>query len=563
MSSNRGQKDHPQPDQGTTVSAMLGGRVRKRRIGMASELPSKRAKTATTVVPAPIPKAKVAPSSATPAEPKPTAEPSPAKTNTPGSSKSMRQLRLSELLKRDRQRRFQLTAPPPRIIRTEPHMDSRRPRPYSGASSTPTKRIEQDASLKSKVLPNSPVTHRSATPTKPPVPRDVKHLPIPTKLGQTESEISFVTSSSLASTRIRSSGSEAIIYSRAMLPASHTLLLDIFAGIETATTLLRTRKELSTFASVRPIVANSSKRQFTFRHLSQLAHLVPEALCVLPCRNPRLTGRDHLILRLDNVEADKLDKASKKSFASFVGGNATRTRRRLLHDRLLQHVREHHSVFLEKKGITSHESHMWHDDFDLESDVPQLGAPPLYPVSPPTTKDESKARPSANEPIVVPKRASPRVVPPTEVKSNEKESVDRSSTPESDSSCIPTSLLEKVRARSRARNEMAEAKAADYRTKPDYIERLPGTMDTVASIFRADKRHAFGWNQLVMRLVKQHPRNWPEDEIERQLNSIVDLATEWCSKVKLGGSKVRFAFRILDEKKFTAQRAKVVASLHK
>lgn len=561
MSARREKMGEPLPDKANTIPAMLGGRVRKRRMSMAGELPSKRVKTSTTIAPAPM--AKVAPAlvHAAPAESERALAASSAKPTTPSSSKSVRQLRLSEMLKRDRQKRFELSAPAPSIIRAEPHMDTRRPS-SSFAPSTPTKRAVRSKFSSTEAFLSSPVSRHPPTPTKPPALSTVKPLTVASKLGQTEVEFSYVSSSSLASTRIRASGSEAITYSRAMLPSAHALLLDIFLGLETAVTLLRTRKELSTFAAVKSIVARSSKRQFTFRHLSQLAHLVPEALCVLPSRNARLSGRDHLILRLDDVNADVLDRPTKKSLSSFIGGNATRTRRKLLHDRLLEHVREHHTAFLKKLGVTSYESHMWHQDFDLETHVPQLGAPPLYPVSPPTSKDQSNTLPPTPKTKVVLKQAVPDLQSSEVTNAADNEPENGSSNADSDdAACIPASLLEKVRARSRVRNDMAEEKAKDYRTNPDYIARLPATMDTIASIFRSDRRSAFGWSQLVARLVKLHPRKWAEDEIERQLNSIAETATEWCAKVKLGGTKVRFAFRLLDEKKFASQRLKVAASL--
>lgn len=64
---------------------------------------------------------------------------------------------------------------------------------------------------------------------------------------------------------------------------------------------------------------------------------------------------------------------------------------------------------------------------------------------------------------------------------------------------------------------------------------------------------------MIARLVKLHPRKWPEEELERQLTSITEIADEWCAKVTLSGPKARFAFRVKNEKKFSSQRAKVVS----
>lgn len=548
-------------DKINTIPDMLGGRVRKRRM-TSDHVPSKRAKTATNaaaVAPSVVAAAKPAPApvaaspapkpaEAGPSSPAPKASPStPAKARKP----STRQLRLSELLKKDRQERHDRSAPSPTIVKGAPHMDSRRPTPSS--RSTPPKRLfDAEVSLCTPERPSkaAAVEEQTSSESSAEKLQQVTPRSVPTRSG--DSVDSVVTpASKLTSTRVRASGSEAITYARSMLPTSHLLLLDIFAGIETAANLLKTRQELMTFGAVSTVVRKNSKRDFTFRSLSQLAHLIPEALAVLPSRNPRNTGREHFVLRLDSVDKKTVDGPVNTSFVSLLGGGATRARRRMLHDRLLDHVREHHKAFLKTQGIKAFESNMWHDEFDLETDVPQLGAPPLYPMQLPAIVSTPKKSAKKVAKSVSPAKNAAPVAEPTE-------------SPKSDAtgdgaSCIPTSLLERVRARSAARQASVLAKNQDHRTNPDFLERLPATMDAVVSILRNDKRQAFGWGQLIGRLVKSHPRKWEREELERQLTTITEIADEWCSKVALSSGKGRFAFRVLDEKKFSSQRAKVAS----
>ncbi len=577
MVNTRSQKDqHSLADSAQTIPAMLGGRVRKRRAPSSATLPLKRAKTThTNTLP---PKAQVAscvtelptpPSGTKSKTVKPPATtlsntPSKARNGTSRPPKSQRQLRLSEMLKRDRQQRLERSAPPPAFVIAPLHVDAKRP--HSRFSSTDSPSRTFDSSVKSAVesAPSTPkrLRHKacndsqlisllSSPVTRHPPTSSRSETVIPVDRTKSERVVdSFVTASSLASTRVRSSGSEAIAYSPALLPVGHVLLLDIFSGIETAVNLLRTRHEFTTFGAVRSVVAKSSKRDFTFRHLSQLAHIVPEALSVLPPRNSRLTGRDHLILRLDDVGDKSSAEANVSAVASKVGGAATRARHRLLHDRLLQHVREHHESFLKKRGVTSFESNFWHQEFDLEVHVPQLGAPPLYPSPLPKTRQEPVKSTEATKACDL--RLKQKAVDEAGKSKAEEKENDRLE------SCIPTGLLERVRARSQARNEMVMAKEADYRTKPEYFARLPATMDTISAILRTGKRQAFGWAMLVMRLRKEHPKHWDAKEIERQLDSIAEHAPEWCRKVTLSGPKLRYAFRIVDERKFAKQRAKVV-----
>ena len=579
MVNTRLQKEQrPLPDASQTIPNMIGGRIRKRRALSSSTLPSKRVKT--THVGTLPPKAQVASyvteptscptSDLSAVKPAPTATLSKLSNVSSRPVKTQRQLRLSEMLKRDRQQKLERSAPPPAIIIAPGHIDSRH-RPLqrsltdsssfasdsSAKKSVPStpKRPREKASNDSQIMSllSSPVTRHPPTPT-PSVPL--------TPVDRTKSERivdSFVTASTLASTRVRASGNEAIAYSPTLLPAAHTLLLSIFSGIETAVNLLRTRQEFPSFGAVRSIVAKSSKRDFTFRHLSQLAHIVPEALSVLPPRNSRLTGRIHLLLRLDDVGEKLSDKANAASTTSKVGGAATRARRRLLHERLLEHVRQHHKLFLKKRGIKSFESNFWHQDFDLETDVPQLGAPPLYPSPAPKAKEKPSKQKAllkaSQEPENVRIQEKPMAVVDDTDSSKKAQVEDKKEDLES---CIPAGLLERVRARTQARNELVKAKEVDFRTKPEYLAKLPATMDTIAAILRADKRQAFGWSSLIMRLVKQHPKKWDAKEIERQMNSVVEHASKWCTKVTLSGAKLRYAFRLVDERTFASERAKVI-----
>lgn len=553
MSSSRKQKDQSPLSESRSIPDMLGGRVRKRRSPSGPSLPAKRMKSAPVES---IPKSKVVTltpqkelvnSVKTPAT-------TPKKTNpTPKKSlptKSPRQRKLSEMLKLDRQKRFQDTAPSPSIVIGAPHMDSRRPGANSSISSPkrPKAKLTDDKLIS---LLASPVTRHAPEEEGD---KSAQKQPIQQLETSEVTQEAVVKTAQLTSTRVRPAGSEAITYSRSMLPLSYGLLLDMLAGIETAITLLRTRRELSTFAAVRSIVARSSKRDFTFRHLSQLAHIVPEALCVLPPNNTRKTGRDNFILRLDKIESALVNETRSRSLSSVVGGAATRARRRLLHDRLLENVRTQHRAFLDKKEIVSFESNFWHEDFDLESDVLELAAPPLYPISLPKVETP---REEGTETEV---KKDVTESPTKEVVNISSSPVDEEKKKEELESCIPTSLLERVRARSKVRQELTVAKEMDYRKNPDYIGRLPATMDTIASILRSERRQAFGWTLLVGKISKHHPRQWPGEEIERQLDSIAEIATEWCSKVTLSGPKLRYAFRIVDERKFSTQRAKVVAA---
>lgn len=366
------------------------------------------------------------------------------------------------------------------------------------------------------------------------------------------------------------SGGEAILYERDMLPRSHGLLLDILTSMESALSLLRTRKASATVGSIREIVQKDTKRNFTLRMLSQIAHLVPECVAVLSGRAVTFRHKrpsDNLVVRLDDpnqldekngqVDTIRLDDGSTVR-DSVLGDSAARVRRALLHKRLLSHVKEQHNIFLQNRSCSWGES-AWHPDFDLNRDVKDLPAPTLFEEKGQNIKQLSSGIPKKG---AISALASNQVDPNANSCSeiNGDSLVGHSETPEEGESDLPKSLLARVRSREKARSEL-EAKVGEERvSNRSLASKLPCTMDTVNTVLRTERRSAIGWRQLIAKVATVHPRKWSKDDIERQIDAIVTIATDWCKKVELKSSGGGYAFRVISEKSFANARAKVCAT---
>lgn len=516
------------------ISAMLGERVTKPRTftdGMPPML--KRRKLDPAITGSEVPAAKQPP---TPSNPVVTAQ--------------KRKWRLSEILERDREARKSRTQGAPAFVLLAPHMDSRRPEAQPGRQAImPVVKTEKkkrslkqvrfwsgdDTVIAKEPLPSTPCIYAKTSAPK----RSVRD-----------------------STSV--SGGEAILYSRDMLPKSHVLLLDVLIGLESAMSLLKTRKTLPTVGAVREIVRRSTRRDFTLRILSQLAHIVPEAIVVLPgvaSQTSRKRPSDGWIVRLDDVDLGEdgqgKNEKQKGVSSSVLGDSATRIRRSILHKRLLQHVREHHALFLKKRSISRHQSELWHEDFDLEVDVEELPAPPLYPEEVQNTvnatkKDQSPRLPTADEPSFAIVTEYDENIP--------QEEAEKDTTVNDGEECIPLSLLEKVRARSRAREVHTAKLNVEKSTNRSLLSRLPVTMDTICSVLRGERRTAMGWSQLLGKVEKLHPKKWPKEDLDRQVDAIATLGSEWCKKVELKSSRGGFAFRVHSEASFVKARSMVCST---
>lgn len=526
-------KDGKQQQQ---ISAMLGERVTKPRTftdGMPPML--KRRKVDPAVTGSEVPAAKQPP---TPSSPTVMAQ--------------KRKWRLSEIVERDREARKSRTQGAPAFVLLAPHMDSRRPeaQPQRQANTPVVKTEKKKKTLKQVKFWSSDDTV-------------IAKAPVPST-----TSCVYARETSAPKRDVRGStsvpGGEAILYSRDMLPRSHVLLLDVLIGLESAMSLLKTRRTLPTVGAVREIVRRSTKRDFTLRILSQLAHVVPEAIAVLPGVSSQMNRKrasDGWIIRLEDVDLGEDGQGKNEKLkgvsSSVLGDSAARIRRSLLHKRLLQHVKEQHALFLKNLSISRHEGELWHEDFNLELDVEDLPAPPLYLEEVQNTavvsKKKSPRLPTAEE-------QSSAVVTVDVSKNSPQGEAGKDTTVDDGEECIPLSLLEKVRARSKAREVHAANLEIEKSTNRSLLSKLPVTMDTICTILRGERRTAMGWSQLLAKVEKLHPKKWPKEDLDRQFDAIATLGSEWCKKFELKSSRGGFAFRVHSESSFVKARATVCST---
>lgn len=540
---------HPLQQQ---IATMLGDRVRKPRPFTTSPgPPAKRQKVQNDTDIPPI-------AAPVPAAPPP---PQPSQDEHTSVQSQKRKWRLAEIIKLDREARrlkSMTTAPSFVLVPTDSSV---------GVEASPSQASTQG------VLSVSTTPSSSATTT----PRKKRASGVAKKVTFAKEVLEATSALETRSIvpKVNPSGGEAIQYDRDRLPKSHNLLLDVMTSMESALSLLRTRRTSPTVGSIRDIVQKDTKRNFTLRMLSQLAHLVPECVAVLSGRavtNRHKRPSDNLVVRLDEPHFENNDiklgtvqqTDGSLTRESVLGDSAARVRRALLHKRLLQHVEEQHRAFLREASL-SWDGFSWHPDFDLECDVQDLPAPPLFVEKPPRAK---QPLPSILKRDVLKDEVKPvdvdNVTPSTD-SVEKKQEEDSAASPNksedgSDDDVIPKALLARVRSRQKSRNEH-ETKVEEERTSNrSLVSKLPCTMDTVSNVLRTEKRSAIGWRQLIIKVAAVHPRKWNKDDVERQLDAIAKIATDWCKKVKLQSSSGGFAFRVISEKAFASARAKVCAA---
>lgn len=553
---------------------------------------------------------------------------------------SKQQLRISDLLAADRAAKAQRSLSQPAIINAPPDMDSRRPKPLKPSRQTALETKTTTGSVSQNGLVRQQSFSSDTQASRMFCEKSCPHYSAHTQSSQTEelrdsesvletkSRVSKIRASgalhqSYSSMKISTPGTEAMQFDRSLLPDKHSILLDILGGIEQAMNLLASRKAVPQFSAVKKIVCNATKRTFNLRHLSQIAAIVPEAVAVLAPVNAediRLKKRgvlsSSLIIRLDDVakvvdgtpcdwshddsespdyrRAHFGEKKSSKRYGS-LGETFARSRRRLLHRRLLWHVRSCHTEFLDCEKIRDFNGVLWHSEFSFTRHVPDLPAPPLYPAPPPIVSadsvmaENSRATEQAlgnqcestssfdsilssltdcDKSVVDSQEAGgtnaqceqgdsigKKTVSSVERQGNVRARQCDARVDSHATEGVSVDLLNRVRVRQAMRER--QAANSDVMQRSLLRKRLPSTMDAARSILANGRRSAMGWTALVSAIVAMHPEKWDAKEIERQLDAIANEASSWCEKKPLPGPRGGFSFRIIGEEHFAEARTAI------
>lgn len=244
-------------------------------------------------------------------------------------------------------------------------------------------------------------------------------------------------------------------------------------------------------------------------------------------------GREFYIVRLDDVDEKG---AFERGQGSMLGASYARLRRALLHRRLIRHVESCREQFQarmdgKEKGVS----------FSLERDVKEIEAVQVFSARVEKTACKKKMRKVESEVV-------------------HEGVVETQGGEEQDDGCIPESLLARVRKRERAREEHAKRVTEDEENNVSLLSMLPVTMDTICNVLRSERRTAMGWGQLIRKVSKVHPKKWGLEDVDRQMEAIVNLGKDWCSKVALKSSRGGFAFRVVSEPDFAKARQLVCAT---
>lgn len=322
--------------------------------------------------------------------------------------------------------------------------------------------------------------------------------------------------------------------------------------METVVALLYNRNEKVTFAKLKPSVQEMLKRNFTEKHLAQIKHLVPDFY---------------------NFEIQKIKSFStsnhKESYELVISPNFPNDikvmnpsvlleRRRYFYETLLQLAKKHHSQYLQTLDppmvIPDEKLTRWHPEFELEK-VPEVDSAKL-PEAPNAEKfstaqdvlakarelfkcntkmeraleklaqakargltDAEKAATGINDGITIKGTTSTQTpsVPSTSNVTILNPALRN----------LPSSLLEKVKAKQAAKALEAMTRSSEDDKKYLVFCRLPDLARTLRNIFVTERKNVLALNIILSKLDSSFKANVSASDLQRDIKALTEAVPEW------------------------------------
>lgn len=335
------------------------------------------------------------------------------------------------------------------------------------------------------------------------------------------------------------------------LPHHYRFLSELFRGMETVVALLYNRNEKITFSKLKPSVQEMLKRTFNEKHLAQIKHLVPDFYNFEVQKIKNFSASSH------REEYELVITPNFPNNFKVMNPTVLLERRRFFYDTLLQLLKRQHAQYLltldPPMVIPDEKLSRWHPEFEIEK-LPEVESAKL-PEMPNAEKFSSaqdvlaKARElfkcNTKMERALEKLADAKSRGLTdEEKSvtglhNQKQSTSSQTNQPSTSATsnvtllnpalrnLPTSLLEKVKARQAAKALEAMTRPAEHEQKYAIYSRLPDLARTLRNIFVTERKNVLALNIILSKLDSSFKANIAASDLQRDIKVLTEEVPDW------------------------------------
>ncbi|XP_022830272.1 DNA replication factor Cdt1 [Spodoptera litura] len=335
------------------------------------------------------------------------------------------------------------------------------------------------------------------------------------------------------------------------LPHHYRFLAELFRGMETVVALLYNRNEKITFAKLRPSVQEMLKRSFTQKHLAQIKHLVPDFY------NYEVQKVKNFSASNQKEQYELLISPNFPNDIKIMNPTVLLERRRYFYDILLQLVKKHHAQYLQTLDppmvIPDDKLTRWHPEFDIEK-IPEVESAKL-PEMPNVEKFSSaqdvlakarelfKCNTKMERALEKLAQAKARGLTQQEMAAtgmtDSKPSISingmaststQTSQPSTSAVTIvnpalrnlPTSLLEKVKAKQAAKALEAMTRSSENDKKYLIYSRLPDLARTLRNIFVTERKNVLALNIILSKLDSSFKANIPASDLQKDIKVLTE-----------------------------------------
>ncbi|KPJ07246.1 DNA replication factor Cdt1 [Papilio machaon] len=329
------------------------------------------------------------------------------------------------------------------------------------------------------------------------------------------------------------------------LPYQYRFVGELFRSMETIVGMLYSRNEKITFTKLQPSIQEMLKRRFTLKHLAQIKQLVPDFY-------------NYSVEKVKNFTAS----CQKESYELVISPNLPNEiktmnlsvlleRRRYFFNTLLQMVKKHHAQFLASLDppmeIPDDKLIRWHPEFEIEK-LPEIPCAKL-PEMPNTEKISSaqdvlaKARElfkcnpkmgkalekltaaKVNEEKITTDKAVVENMPNT---STTKEASQQTAPPTFVNPAfkgLPTSLLEKVKAKQAAKALQSMMKTTEKEQQFYIYSGLPDLAKTIRNIFVSERKNVLTLSVVLSKLDCSFKTS--ASDLQRDIKLLTEKLPDW------------------------------------
>ncbi|XP_023933156.1 DNA replication factor Cdt1-like isoform X1 [Lingula anatina] len=342
------------------------------------------------------------------------------------------------------------------------------------------------------------------------------------------------------------------------LPYKYKVLLEMFRSMDTVVSMLHNRTEIITFSKLKNAVQEMLRKNFEVKHVGQIKTVNPLAYIFKQEKGlPEFGGKstDYQLTVQPNfdtdISPDQLKNLQNGSTFNHTPFTATTLleRRNVFHHNLVSIVKRHHREFLSNLksplNVKDDDLRRWHPKFKLDQ-VPDVVPAPL-PEAPVVRKystatdvlSQARGKVPAKVERALESVAKLKLIKPEDATTPKKDKTvsAENNSPTTTLKGVPSSLLERIRAKEAAKLEAVLTRKPEQEQRLKMLERLPEIVRILRSYYVTEKKPALSMEAATQKLMDSYRSGIGAADVETHLKLLTEVLPGWLTVITVKKGK--------------------------